>query len=313
MNILLLRNKSCDRRENEEYRIRKWIEDNGHNEVIDLPADLVIFTACVYTKDHEAIVKKHIDKIPDLKILGCWPGAEDPEKLFPGLHKIQNYHRGVWLQQGCLGKCSFCTCHHSKLRSRDPGLILTDVQKQWEHGVIPILLGHDTGAYGTDRSTTLRSLLNLLHRNKQGQVQLDCMGGHWFLQYHDILSAYLLDGFINRIAIGIQTFNRTLLQRLGRPDFDTVELARKIQHIAELKGANIFDIRMITWPDETETEYAFDRKMMHTYLNGIPFHVRCFGREARDFYVSLDWICEKCKMKKFDCICKHNRKGRTLW
>jgi len=294
MNIALYRNLSCQRREQEEYRIRKWMSLNGHTECDAPEADLLIFTSCGYDRtNYNLAIDQLIKMIPYniiTTVVGCFPSIDPGNPLLANfntlkLRDLNAYfdtlggipmspimdkdcdHYGVHIATGCVGNCTYCgSCRATgKVKSIEPHIILENVIDMWSRGITPMLLAEDTGAYGMDCSSTIVGLLDLLRRNarKEDKIIVDNMDAQWFMLHYDALRQMLDSDFIIRLPLGVQSFNHEVLAKMNRRNnYDSHLLAERIREIADARMARSgkdycdnLDIHLLVgYPGETREE-----------------------------------------------------------
>jgi len=350
MKILLLRNKSCRRREQEEYRIRSWMRGSSHFEC-KLPeeADLIIFTSCAFDKYTYDLAADQLRKLLPFKdktiVAGCIPDLA-PE-LVEGFKTVTLYeldkhlgidvpdsnvqHPGVHISHGCMGNCNYCGINKATKRHRSVPLetIKEAVDAKQKAGMRPLLLGEDTGCWGLDIGSSLPDLLNQL----DGEVFLDNMGAHWFMRYYESLRPLLLSGRIYRIEVAMQSFSPKLVANMNRPtDYDFTLLAKRLRYLADkrmeqtgLPYTDQLDLHLLSGhPLETKEDRKIDRSILRQYIQDtIPYTSSPFFRYRHCelpptesyHHVSIGpvpWICDSCNMKIFDCICDNQHKGYML-
>ncbi len=160
---------------------------------------------------------------------------------------------------GCLRECSYCSIKFSKgkLKSRDPGEIISEVKKGVQKGYKWIsLIADDNGCYGMDIGTDISELL--LELNKIGgnfNILVDNLSPRPFIDVYENATEIFDSGKFSRALIAIQHVNERVLRSMHRY-YDKERLRECLVDLQSNYPSFILNSHFIVgYPGETEEEF----------------------------------------------------------
>jgi len=201
---------------------------------------------------------------------GADSGGFDPGPY--GLPPLALYVHLPW----CVRKCPYCDFNSHEAPSQLPAeeyvdALLADLELDlplvWGRGVQSIFFGGGTPSLFSAKwiERLIEGFRARLRVNPQAEITLEANPG---TTEHDSFSAYR-DAGINRVSLGVQSFNNSLLQRLGRIH-GCAEIEAAVESIQSAGISNFNIDLMYALPGQSVGDALDD---VHRALNCAPSHL----------------------------------------
>lgn len=164
------------------------------------------------------------------------------------------------IQEGCLGKCTFCATKIARpsLFSYPKELIVEQVREAVAQGAMEVwLTGQDTGAYGRDLRYRLTDLLReILTVPGDYRLRLGMMNPQLIQDLRqDLLEIYRTDKIYKFLHIPVQSGSDAVLDDMNRP-YRAHDFTRLVQEFRNsFNGMTIATDVIVGFPSETEADF----------------------------------------------------------
>ncbi len=195
----------------------------------------------------------------------------------------------VVINQGCLGRCSYCAIRYAtgKLASRP----LEEIVKQVKEGILlgeetVMLMGGDTGAYGRDIGIRFPILLRELISLPEYRLYIHDFGVDWlrrdFEKHFNVLEENEKNQRIRVINFPIQSGSDRILRLMRRPH-KSAAVREALTTVKKRFHVGIGTHIMIGFPSETETDFRQTLRL----LDDVNFDfITCFSYSEHELTYS---------------------------